>query len=239
MTDRNLAPIEMIVIVAKQLGVLCDSMTFLGGAVVGLLITDHASRAPRATKDVDVTIEIGSTLEYYKLEEQILQRGFRNDVDGPICRYEYGSTKIDVMPASSDVLGFSNSWYSEAIKTAERNEVAQGNYINLITPACFLATKLEAFNSPTREGHGDMFASQDFEDIVVLIDGRPSIASDVTGISMELRKFLYEEFSTLLLTNNIEECIEAHLEFGMRSRVSHVVERFRAIRDATTPTNES
>ena len=36
--------------------------------MVGLLITDTAARPPRATKDVDVTIEIGTLSEFYALD---------------------------------------------------------------------------------------------------------------------------------------------------------------------------
>lgn len=160
----HLPPIELILSAAERLGDLCQEVTFLGGAVVSLLTTDRGVRPPRPTKDVDVVIEINGRMAYYELDRRLLELGFQNDMRGPICRYLHGVIMIDVMPTDPDVLGFSNSWYPLAIATARPHTLANGVTINLNTPACFLATKMEAFDSPTREDHGDMFTSRDFED---------------------------------------------------------------------------
>ena len=59
--------IEWVRIVAERLGELRDEVVFLGGATVGLLITDPATTAVRATKDVDVIVEVGSWGEYAQI----------------------------------------------------------------------------------------------------------------------------------------------------------------------------
>ena len=48
--------------VAKALGALTDEVVFVGGAVVGLLLTDPAAPRPRPTKDVDVIVEVASLI---------------------------------------------------------------------------------------------------------------------------------------------------------------------------------
>ena len=62
--------IEWIRIVAERLGDLRDEVVFLGGATVGLLITDPATTTVRPTKDVDVIVEVGSYSKYATLHAQ-------------------------------------------------------------------------------------------------------------------------------------------------------------------------
>lgn len=50
--DPNVVMLELV---ARRLGAqLCGEFAFVGGAVVGLLITDPANPPIRATEDVDV-----------------------------------------------------------------------------------------------------------------------------------------------------------------------------------------
>jgi hypothetical protein len=51
---------------------------------------------------------------------------------------------IDVMPTDPGMLGFANRWYRPAFAHAATIELA-GYKFRLISPAYFLATKLEAF----------------------------------------------------------------------------------------------
>ena len=60
--DVNLAMVKQV---AGLLGPLRKEVVFLGGAATGLLITDEAAPKVRATKDVDVIVEILSKSDYY------------------------------------------------------------------------------------------------------------------------------------------------------------------------------
>jgi predicted nucleotidyltransferase len=218
---RRLPPVEAVIYAAEALGDLCGEVVFLGGAVVGLLVTDRGARPPRVTKDVDVTLEIVSLPDYYALEKRLLARGFKNDMCGPICRYLHGPLVIDVMPVASDILGFTNKWYPLAIQTAESYTFEGGLSISLITAPCFLATKLEAFEDAGREDHHDIFASRDFEDIVRVVDGRSSILEDVQSAHRELRLFLREAFSRLLAMDYLFEGVAEHVDPGREDLVLH------------------
>lgn len=71
--------------VAKALGDLCNEVTFLGGAVLPLLITDPAAGPVRPTKDVDVIVEAMSYGQYARFEAHLRAQGWQN-VPDVICR---------------------------------------------------------------------------------------------------------------------------------------------------------
>lgn len=170
-------------------------------------------------------------MDFYELEADLRDRGFVNVEEGPICRFSHPPLLLDVMPTNAAILGFTNRWYATAIGTASRTSLPSGATINLITPECFLATKLEAFASPNREDHDDMFLSRDFEDVVAVMDGRPGIVEDVRGGDQAVRAFLRESFDTLLPRSYLDDAVEGHLAADRvsRVRVAEVLRRMRAI----------
>ena len=58
----------MIQQVAERLGPLRPKVVFLGGSATGFHITDKAEPEIRATKDVDIIVEVASRVEYHQLE---------------------------------------------------------------------------------------------------------------------------------------------------------------------------
>jgi hypothetical protein len=52
-----MTPIEQMVAVADQLRKLPCDFAFLGGAVLGALVTDRAAGPVRTTRDVDVLVD--------------------------------------------------------------------------------------------------------------------------------------------------------------------------------------
>jgi len=115
--DVNLALLESVV---AALGPLSPQFVFVGGCITGLLITDAATPAVRATRDVDAIVRVVSLGEYHALERQLQNAGLRHDQtpDAPVCRWRAGGALLDVMPTDRAVLGFGNRWYDEAIRAA-------------------------------------------------------------------------------------------------------------------------
>jgi len=115
--DLNVAMVEKV---AVHLGDLKPRVVFLGGAATGLLLTDPGAPPIRATKDVDVIVQIGSRLEYRSLEKELLALGFKQDRSegAPLCRWMIDGLLLDVMPTDPSLLGFSNRWYPEAMKAS-------------------------------------------------------------------------------------------------------------------------
>ncbi len=202
--------IRMLIHVAKRLSDLREKVVFVGGCATGLLITDPAMPEVRVTQDVDVIVEVASRWEYYRLEKELLNRGFRQDIseDAPVCRWLVDSIKVDVMPTKEEILGFSNCWYLPAIKDAVHIALEEELIIQLVTPPYFLATKIEAFKG---RGGGDYMASHDMEDIITVIDGRPEIVSEIISSPHDLKNYLAAEFRTLLRNSEFLDAIPGHL----------------------------
>lgn len=221
----------MVAVAAERLGDLCSRVVFLGGAVVDLLITEPVSAATRPTDDVDVVVEVAGYIGYQQLEAELRALGFKNVIEGPICRFRHGELLLDAMPTDETLLGFGNRWYARVAQTATNHRLYTGKTIRLITPPCFLATKLDAFASPDREAHGDMIASKDFEDIVRVVNGRAAIVQEVRDSSDQLRLWLVDQFQSLMSNPRLSDGIVAHLDIDSASqaRVQTVLERIRDI----------
>jgi hypothetical protein len=123
-----------------------DELVFVGGCTTGLFITDPAASGIRPTKDVDAIVDVTSYSKYAALGDRLRAIGLVEDTTegAPLCRWRHGALIIDVMPTDATVLGFSNRWYPDAIETATTIDVAS-HRVRLVTPALFIATKLEAF----------------------------------------------------------------------------------------------
>jgi len=109
----------MLQTVANGLKELKEEVVFVGGAVAELYASDPAASDIRPTQDVDCVIELSSRLEHKRLEENLRRKEFENDTSpgAPICRWIYNDIKVDVMPTDCDILGFSNRWYTDVLKT--------------------------------------------------------------------------------------------------------------------------
>jgi hypothetical protein len=92
------------------------------------------------------------------------------------------------------VLGFSNRWYRAAHATALDHRLSDGTWIRLISPALFVATKLEAWLG---RGRGDVLTSRDVEDIVTLFDGRSTLPQEIVAADPMLRAFIAAELCRL------------------------------------------
>lgn len=222
--------LEMIKLVATRLDYLLDKVVFLGGATTGLLITNAALPGIRSTLDVDVMIEITSRVEYYQLEKSLRKLGFKqpSGEDIPICRWIIEDIIVDIMPTESKILGFSNEWYSSAIKNSEKIKLDKILEINIVTSPYFLATKIEAFLG---RGHGDYLSSHDLEDIITLLDGRDEILSEIKSEIKELRSFLSIRFREFIKHNSFLESISGHLlpDAASQARASLIKEKIEEI----------
>jgi predicted nucleotidyltransferase len=222
--DPNVAIVELVV---AALGPLADELVLVGGCAVGLLITDRARPPVRQTVDVDLLTEVAPTANYYAFCERLRAQGFREQpTEEVICRWAKGHLLIDVMPTDGTVIGFTNSWYAEAVTSAKFQALPNGQAIRLLSAPLFIATKLEAFRS---RGAGD-YLHHDMEDIVNLVDGRDTIVDEVTTASQDAQDFLADEFDALLSDPTFVEHMSWHLApYEQQARKDIVLERMRRI----------
>jgi predicted nucleotidyltransferase len=195
--------------VVQLLAPLLNELVFVGGSTAGLFMTDLAASGIRPTQDVDAIVDVTSYAQYAALSERLRALGLVEDTTpgAPLCRWRRDDRIIDVMPIDEHVLGFSNRWYPAAIETAQTISIA-GRHVRVVTPALFVATKLEAFHG---RGGNDIFASHDLEDIIAVVDGRPEIVSDVTAASTDVRRYIASEFQALLDNRDFVEALGGFL----------------------------
>ena len=181
---------------------------FVGGATVGLHLTDKASLAPRVTLDVDLVVGTSTRHQFYVLEERLRDAGHQPDATGPIGRWLIDGVPVDLTPTTEGVLGTTNRWYPLLYETADDIEIAPGLTVRVATPPMFLATKLEAHKD---RGAADPTMSQDLTDIVSLVNGRPSLEAEVGAMPPEARDFVRAAVRELLAEPDFEFVVHAHL----------------------------
>lgn len=201
---------EILLLIAKALDELRDQVIFVGGCATGLLVTLERAQVIRPTDDVDIVAQVMTTAEYHQLEAQLRSKGFEQDMsaDAPICRWRYKGIAVDVMPTDEKILGFANRWYPLSTQTAEWVTLNTEVSIRLISAPAFIATKLEAF---TNRGKGDMLLSHDLEDIVTVVDGRPSLISEIGTGPRALREYIAKKFSILVTDEAFLSALAGHL----------------------------
>ncbi len=69
-----------------------------------------------------------------------------------------------------------------------------------------MATKLEAYLG---RGNGDPLTSQDIEDILILLDGRPEIIANLNAAPTEVLRYVQEQLAVLLQINAFEHAVAA------------------------------
>jgi len=226
--DPNRALFESVV---HLLGPVLDDLVFVGGCTTGLFVTDPAAVGIRPTKDVDAIVDVTSYAEYTSLAERLRGLQLREDTThgAPLCRWRRDAMIVDVMPIDEKVLGFSNRWYPAAVGTAQVHRIA-GHDVRVVTPALFLATKLEAFRG---RGGGDMYASHDLEDIVTVIDGRQEIIADVGAAGADVRAAIASDVRSLLDDADFREALAGFLlpDAASQARRGLVEERLHALSD--------
>jgi predicted nucleotidyltransferase len=220
----------MIKKVAERLGLLRPKVVFLGGSATGFHITDRAEPEIRATKDVDIIVEVASIVGYHKLEKTLRELGFfqKMQEDDPICRWYIDDVMVDVMPTDENILGFSNRWYLPAIKNSVTIELEPNLEIQIVTAPYFIGTKLEAFLG---RGRGDYLTSHDMEDIINFINGRVEILDDIENSEPDLKAFIIKSLQGFLEDELFLEALPGHLlpDQASQGRRSIILERIKKI----------
>ena len=207
-------PIQMMVGVAALLEQCGIEGTFAGGTVLAVHVDDVVREDLRPTLDVDVIVRADSYKAYQAECRKLMGVGLSPGVvDGdPLCRFRGAGLVIDLMPTPFAGVGTDNPWFGVAIRTAERVILPGGRTIRVVSAPVFLATKVAAH---VGRGGGDLLLSKDFEDIVALVDGRPSLVSELAQAPGDVRQFVAEWSRQLLDLASLSDAIAGHV-----SRVS-------------------
>lgn len=210
--------------VANALNDLKEKVVFVGGATISLY-PDRAVFEVRPTDDVDVIIEILNYVDRAKLEEKLRSIGFSHDIEsGIICRYKIQGIIVDIMPINDPSIGFTNIWYPEGFEKAVDYEVDERTIIKILSAPYFVATKLEAHKG---RGKNDGRTSQDFEDIVYVLENRESIWEEMDNSDKSVKEYLQSEFKILLKNPNLFEWIDSHVERGSPPATYIIIDKIK------------
>ncbi|MGO7419677.1 hypothetical protein ACCT09_06495 [Rhizobium ruizarguesonis] len=228
MTEVREQLLEMLRAVATALGdELRSRLVFVGGCTTALFITDPITLEDvRTTDDIDLIVDLAGWPALAHLQEELRLRGFMEAAgEEVICRMRLGKLKVDFMPDDAAILGFTNRWYAEGIETAAQHQLSDHLSILVLTPALFLATKLEAFIG---RGHDDLLTSRDAEDILLIVDGRETLLDEVLAAAEDVRQFIAAQFHALLKNGDFDDFLAGNIR-GPAGRVGIVRDRFVAI----------
>lgn len=219
--------------VAQALGPeLAAQMAFVGGCTTALMLTDVVSReSVRFTDDVDLIVHVLGGASWYALQAQLQQRGFQvSPEDEVICRMRLAAGGaspliVDFMPDDQDILGFSNRWYADALRTAQDHALPDGTLIRLVTPVYFVATKLEAYRG---RGNNDPIFSRDIEDLLTVVDGRESLVAELAAADPVLKQVVAEQLGELLPDTDFEYAVQSTAR-GNAQREALLFKRLQAL----------
>lgn len=216
--------VSRIKIVRDALGDLRDDVVFVGGSTVSFY-ADKETFEVRETDDVDVIIEVLTYSDHAKFEAKIQKLGFSPDANSKVrVRYKIKGITVDFMPTTDVAIGFENKWYPDGFKNAIEYSIGEDESIQILAPEYFLATKLEAFKS---RGYSDPRQSQDFEDIVYVLENRDSIWPELANCSESVKSYLIAEFGKLLSQKGIEEWIDCHVDFILPPSTYMILENLK------------
>lgn len=239
--------IEQVEAAAEALGPkLLREVASLGASAMPLWITAPAAPTPRPTRDVDVIVEVVSLAGYYQLGDELRERDFReNEEANQICAWVHrpSGLELDVMPTDEQILGFSNRWYSDALRVAVDVRLPSDTVVRAVPPPYLLATKIGAFRGRglTPAGDPDYLGSRDFGDIVALIDGRAELVDEVRASAQSLRDYIADEFLQMRADFRFEGGVAGGLQADRASQARRtlVLGRVGQLVDAENTTEQS
>ena len=214
--------ITRIKAVSNALGELKEKVVFVGGATVSLY-ADRMAEEVRPTDDVDILVELWSRGEFLLFEEQLRKRGFKNDRESKfVGRYLLPGIIVDVMSTDENILGFSNRWYADGLKTSVTCNIDEMHSVRIFSSPLFIASKLEAFKN---RGENDGRTSSDFEDIVYVLENRRSIWEEMITADTAVKTYLKDEFKIMLANPYIVEWIDCHVSFNSPPSTYFIMEQ--------------
>lgn len=176
---------------------LNEHVVYVGGRIVGLLITDLIEDDVRSTYDIDVVFDLGATdiVAHYSLQKKLESLGFKPE--GNInCRYMLDDFVIDVMYTDGTLQGINSNWYQAGFDNAIHIQI-KDKTIKILNPVYFIATKLEAFTDRAYK-ENDYWDCKDLEDIINVINGRPQLLIELMDSPKDVVQFISGYFKKLV-----------------------------------------
>jgi hypothetical protein len=206
---------EAIKKIATALGELNDQLIYVGGATVGLYVSDPAADDIRPTKDVDISLSLATLSALEDMRQELTRRGFMQTAeDQIICRFRYDEILVDVMNTKAIGWAPANPWFAPGFLAKEPFKI-DGQNIFILPLSYFLASKFVAFDN---RGNQEPRSSHDFEDIVYLLDNTIDLPNQIQNAPSDVKSFLRNEWSGILNDKTKQEAILGNLYFASRDK---------------------
>ncbi|MCB0836502.1 MAG: hypothetical protein KDD63_04765 [Bacteroidetes bacterium] len=204
----------MIQTLAYGLGDLLNKIVLIGGSVLDFYVTDPSAPETLPTDDIDAVVKVDSMLEYKHFEQSLIEKGFeRKDGENTLIKtWIYNGVKLNITPIHTDQIGFHNRWYEEGTFHSFSYPINDYLSVRIFNPVYYLASKVEAF---LNRGGKDFRTSEDFQDIVYLLDNRPEIEQETKKGFYQVREYIQTNFQRLLKNVDLEEGICYALPYGL------------------------
>jgi predicted nucleotidyltransferase len=208
---RGDAHLASVAAVLDVFGAESEHLVFLGGCIPAFYARPVGAPI-RPTKDVDCI----STMEPWILQEHILAELCSSGKLAPVMdtqfRYQVTGSDllIDVMSPDGINIGGGTRWMREAAERAIDRTLPDGRVVRVITPAYFVALKLEAFIDRGE----DLLSSKDIEDLVCIAVELDDLVEQITaaGLSEAVQSLWQEAFSKHQVdASYIPEIVTFHL----------------------------
>lgn len=198
--------LPLVELAAIALGPLVDEVVFVGAAVLPVWITEKEVLPLRATDDTDCVIDVSTKARYDAFGERLRAQGLREDKDSKVlCRWRVPESDliVDVMPAEQSILGFTGKWVHLAHRKgmSEEFEIGRAGSARIVRPELWTAMKLDAFAT---RGNNDFYSSKDFEDLVSIVRGRPSLIEELKSSRRDVREFAATSILSLTRSKQFE-----------------------------------
>ncbi|HAZ7573199.1 hypothetical protein OQJ02_10605 [Legionella sp. PATHC032] len=193
---------------ATLLKELNEQVVYVGGRIVGLLITDLIEDDVRPTYDIDVALDLGRTdiVAHYSLQKKLESLGFKPD--GNVnCRYMLDDFIIHIMYTDSTLQEINSNWYQAGFDNALEIQI-KDKKIKILNAVYFIATKLEAFTDRAYKNN-DYWDCKDLEDIINVINGRPELLVEIMNSPKDVVQFISGYFKKLIEDPKWLEAIKA------------------------------
>ncbi|MGX8741888.1 hypothetical protein [Legionella pneumophila] len=176
---------------------LNEHVVYVGGRIVGLLITDLIEDDVRPTYDIDVALDLGRTdiVAHYSLQKKLESLGFKPD-ENVNCRDVLDDFMIDVMYMDGALQGINSNWYQAGFDNAIEIQI-KDKKIKILNAVYFIATKLEAFTDRAYKNN-DYWDCKDLEDIINVINGRPELLVEIMNSPKNVVQFISGYFKKLI-----------------------------------------
>jgi len=216
--------------IAKALQELNERVIYVGGAVVSLYIDDPAAEDIRPTKDIDISLRIVSLVELERIREALIKKDFyQTSEDNVMCRFRYDDILIDVMATKEIGWAPGNIWFECGFEERQAVQLDEDR-IHILPLPYFLATKFTAYGN---RGKNDPIGSEDFEDIVYLLNHVSSVKEQILQGNSAVQEYLKKSFQSILNDDALQEAVLAHLSHeDQMTRSEKILNDLKEIIDA-------